>query len=139
LLELPIPTNCFLPFTMIRTGGALLIAILRFSDVNTLKTKMKTFHFLYNIKTPLLPHRSLRSFFDDGDDSDVDDGGVWWSVRICTQRYNAYKYHWSEKRLPVILEVNFASLDQVDPSTRRTLCSYDYKDIEGLAMVSVST
>jgi len=37
--------------------------------------------------------------------------------------------------VPVILEVNYASLDQVDPATRQTLCSYDYKDIEGFAVV----
>ena len=57
------------------------------------------------------------------------------SVYICIQRFNAYKYHWSDKRVAVILEVNTASLDQVDPATRRTLCSYDYKDIEGFAVV----
>jgi len=62
-------------------------------------------------------------------------------VRVCihlyvfVQRFNAYKYHWSDKRVPVILEVNTASLDQVDPATRRTMCSYDYKDIEGFAVV----
>ena len=56
-------------------------------------------------------------------------------VSICTQRFNAYKYHWSDKQVPVILEVNAASVDQVDPATRRTLCSYSYKDIEGFAVV----
>jgi len=56
-------------------------------------------------------------------------------VYISMQRFNAYKYHWSDKRVAVILEVNPASLDQVDPATRRTLCSYDYKDIEGFAVV----
>ena len=52
------------------------------------------------------------------------------------QRYNAYKYHWSENRVPTILEVNQGSLDQRDPHTNRLLCSYDYKDMEGLAIVS---
>ena len=56
-------------------------------------------------------------------------------MHMCLQRFNAYKYHWSDKRVPVILEVNPASLDQVDPATRRTICSYDYKDIEGFAVV----
>lgn len=55
---------------------------------------------------------------------------------MSAKRYNAYKYHWSDNRLPVILEVNQGSLDQVDPATNRTLCSYDYKDMEGVALVS---
>ena len=52
------------------------------------------------------------------------------------QRFNAYKYHWSDNRVPVILVVNPGSLDQVDPHSNRLLCSYDYKDLEGLALVS---
>ncbi|XP_064598102.1 dnaJ homolog subfamily C member 13-like isoform X2 [Liolophura sinensis] len=52
------------------------------------------------------------------------------------KRFNAYKHHWSENRVPVILEVTPASLNQVDPSSNRVLCSYDYKDMEGLAQVS---
>ena len=51
------------------------------------------------------------------------------------QRYNAYKHHWSDSRIPVILEVCPCSLDQLDPSTGQRLCSYDYKDMEGLAQV----
>ncbi|XP_074640124.1 dnaJ homolog subfamily C member 13-like isoform X2 [Tubulanus polymorphus] len=53
-----------------------------------------------------------------------------------SKRYNSYKFHWSETRVPVILEVNQGSLDQIDPSTGRLLCSYDYKDMEGLTQVS---
>lgn len=51
------------------------------------------------------------------------------------QRFNAYKYHWSDNRVPVILEVNQGSLDQLDGTDRRLLCSYDYKDLEGLTQV----
>ena len=51
------------------------------------------------------------------------------------RRFNAYKYHWSENRVPVILEVNQGSLDQIDPTSNRVLCSYSYKDMEGLTLV----
>ncbi|GAB1606314.1 dnaJ homolog subfamily C member 13-like isoform X2 [Argonauta hians] len=52
------------------------------------------------------------------------------------KRFNAFKYHWSETRVTVILEVNSASLDQLDPVTNRLLASYDYKDMEGLTLMS---
>ena len=51
------------------------------------------------------------------------------------RRFNAYKYHWSENRVPVILEVNQGSLEQIDPTSNRVLCSYSYKDMEGLTLV----
>ncbi|KXJ09717.1 DnaJ-like subfamily C member 13 [Exaiptasia diaphana] len=71
-------------------------------------------------------------------------------------KFNAYKYHWSDNRVPVVLVsmtfqivefldlfyavlasiVTACSLDQVDSRTQKKLCSYDYKDIEGIAMVS---
>lgn len=51
------------------------------------------------------------------------------------QRFSAYKYHWSESKVPVVLSVNAASLDQIDQATGRTLCSYDYKDMEGVVTV----
>ena len=35
----------------------------------------------------------------------------------------------------MILEVNQGSLDQIDPATNKILCSYDYKDMEGLIQV----
>ncbi len=38
----------------------------------------------------------------------------------------------------MILAVNQGSLDQVDPASNRVLCSYDYKDMEGLTQVSVA-
>ena len=54
----------------------------------------------------------------------------------CSQRYNAYKYHWSDTRLPIVLEVSQGSLDQIDPTSNRLLASYDYKDMEGIAAVN---
>lgn len=51
-------------------------------------------------------------------------------------RFNAFKYHWSDTRLPVVLEVTPCSLDQIDPTTSEKLCSYDYKEIEGVVQVS---
>ncbi|KAF7993906.1 hypothetical protein HCN44_011175 [Aphidius gifuensis] len=47
-------------------------------------------------------------------------------------RYPAYKHHWSDTRLPVVLEVTPYSLDQLDPATNLLLASYFYKDIEGI-------
>lgn len=38
--------------------------------------------------------------------------------------------------MPVILEVSQGSLDQIDATTSRVLCSYDYKDIEGMRQVN---
>ena len=49
------------------------------------------------------------------------------------QRYQAYKHHWSDTRLPVVLEVTPYSLDQLDPATNMPLASYYFKDFEGLA------
>ncbi|VEN42457.1 unnamed protein product [Callosobruchus maculatus] len=51
-------------------------------------------------------------------------------------RYQAYKHHWSDIRLPVILEVTWYSLDQLDPATNKVLASYYFKDIEGIRPVS---
>ncbi|XP_012235865.1 dnaJ homolog subfamily C member 13 isoform X2 [Linepithema humile] len=47
-------------------------------------------------------------------------------------RYQAYKHHWSDTRLPVVLEITSYSLDQLDPATNMVLASYCYKDFEGL-------
>ncbi|WAR09956.1 DJC13-like protein [Mya arenaria] len=49
------------------------------------------------------------------------------------KRFNARKHHWSDSRVPVTLEVSQSSLNQVDGSGK-VLCSYDYKDMEGLAL-----
>ncbi|XP_031784415.1 dnaJ homolog subfamily C member 13 isoform X2 [Nasonia vitripennis] len=50
-------------------------------------------------------------------------------------RFPAYKHHWSDTRLPVVLEVTPYSLDQLDPATNMVLASYYYKDFEGLVTV----
>ncbi|GFG28396.1 hypothetical protein Cfor_00863 [Coptotermes formosanus] len=50
-------------------------------------------------------------------------------------KYHAYKHHWSDTRLPVMLEVTPCSLNQLDLATNHILASYYYKDIEGMAEV----
>ncbi|KAK6166630.1 hypothetical protein SNE40_023278 [Patella caerulea] len=57
-------------------------------------------------------------------------------VNTTTKRFNAYKLHWSDNRVPLILEINHGSLDQIDPASNKVICSYDYKDIEGLVQIS---
>lgn len=52
------------------------------------------------------------------------------------QKFNAFKFHWSETRLPVVLEINQGSLDQKDPTSGQILASYHYKDIQGIVTVS---
>ncbi|XP_035660587.1 dnaJ homolog subfamily C member 13-like isoform X3 [Branchiostoma floridae] len=52
------------------------------------------------------------------------------------KRFNAYKHHWSDNRVQILLEVTAGSLNQVDPATNKVLCSYDYKDMEGVIEVS---
>lgn len=52
------------------------------------------------------------------------------------QRYQAYKHHWSDIRLPTVLEITPYSLDQLDPATNKVLASYYYKDFEGICTVS---
>lgn len=54
------------------------------------------------------------------------------------QCYSGFKYHWSETRLPVVLEVTPASLDQLDPTSHKVVASYSYKDIEAIADVEQS-
>ncbi|XP_054738081.1 dnaJ homolog subfamily C member 13 [Anastrepha obliqua] len=53
-----------------------------------------------------------------------------------SQRFPAYKYHWSGISLPTMLEVTPCSLDQLDPTTNEVLTSYMYKDIEGIIGIS---
>ncbi|XP_014205201.1 dnaJ homolog subfamily C member 13 isoform X1 [Copidosoma floridanum] len=50
-------------------------------------------------------------------------------------RFQAYKHHWSDTRLPVVLEITPYSLDQLDPATNMVLASYCYMDFEGLVTV----
>ncbi|OQV17800.1 DnaJ-like protein subfamily C member 13 [Hypsibius exemplaris] len=51
-------------------------------------------------------------------------------------RYNAFKHHWSDKRVPVVLEVGYSGLIQHDQMTGTILTSYDYRDIAAIALVS---
>lgn len=51
-------------------------------------------------------------------------------------RYEAFKYHWSETKLPVMLEVTPFSLDQLDITTTQILASYCFKDIKSIQEVS---
>jgi DnaJ family protein C protein 13 len=51
-------------------------------------------------------------------------------------RYHAYKHHWSDVRLPIVLEVTPYSLDQLDPATNHVLASYCFKDFEGICTIS---
>ncbi|KAL8616890.1 hypothetical protein ACOMHN_041809 [Nucella lapillus] len=57
-------------------------------------------------------------------------------ARQTARRFTAYKVHWSESRVAVILEVTQGSLDQIDPNSNTLLSSYCYKDMEGLTLVS---
>ncbi|XP_078489054.1 dnaJ homolog subfamily C member 13 [Ciona intestinalis] len=52
------------------------------------------------------------------------------------QRFNAMKHHWTDTRLPVVLEVGAGGLHQIEASTKAILSSYDYKNIEGFTEVS---
>ncbi|CAF3421421.1 unnamed protein product [Rotaria sp. Silwood1] len=45
---------------------------------------------------------------------------------------HATKIHWSSQRLPVLLRIQSHCIDQIDATTNRYLCSYEYKDIEQL-------
>ncbi|KAM8967651.1 dnaJ homolog subfamily C member 13 isoform 1-T1 [Pelodytes ibericus] len=56
--------------------------------------------------------------------------------KIMGRRYNCYKHHWSDTRKLVTLEVTPGGIDQIDTTTNRLLCSYDYRNIEGFAEVS---
>ncbi|KAM3822189.1 dnaJ homolog subfamily C member 13 isoform 2-T4 [Vipera latastei] len=56
--------------------------------------------------------------------------------KITGRRYNSYKHHWSDSRKPVILEVTPGGFDQINPTTNKILCSYDYRYIEGFVDLS---
>lgn len=51
-------------------------------------------------------------------------------------RYHAYKHHWSDTRLPVLLEVSPYSLNQLDPANNNILATYPFMDFEGICAVS---
>nr|XP_024215378.1 dnaJ homolog subfamily C member 13 [Halyomorpha halys] len=51
-------------------------------------------------------------------------------------RYEALKHHWSGTRLPILLDITPATLNQLDTATNVILASYLYKDIEAIYDVS---
>lgn len=55
---------------------------------------------------------------------------------IPSQKYEAFKYHWSGTRLPVQIEVTPISVDQLDTATAQVLASYCFKDILSIQMIS---
>ncbi|XP_065077705.1 dnaJ homolog subfamily C member 13 isoform X2 [Ochlerotatus camptorhynchus] len=51
---------------------------------------------------------------------------------LVSQKFDAFKHHWSGTTLPAVLEVTPSSLDQLDPTTNTVLASYNYKDIDNI-------
>lgn len=51
------------------------------------------------------------------------------------QRCQSYKHHWSDTKLPVLLEVTPSALNQLDMATNVVLASYKYIDIQGFSEV----
>lgn len=50
--------------------------------------------------------------------------------------YKAFKHHWSDNRVPVLLEVGQGCVEQKDPASGNVIASYSFKDIEQLIPVS---
>lgn len=51
-------------------------------------------------------------------------------------RYNCYKFHWSERKVQVILEIGFGGIAQYNPGTGNLITSYLFKDVDGLVIMS---
>lgn len=64
-----------------------------------------------------------REFFDVGN-------------KVKTSRFNCAKHHWSERRVPIVLEVDISCVSQINQLNNKVLASYDYKDISYLANVA---
>ena len=64
------------------------------------------------------------------------------NIEICIQTllnlksFTAYKQHWSETKIKVVLEVTPACIYQRETSTNKLLGYYDYKDIDYITNVS---
>ncbi|KAK9497827.1 hypothetical protein O3M35_003746 [Rhynocoris fuscipes] len=56
--------------------------------------------------------------------------------QVQVKRYEGKKLHWSGTHLPVLLDVGYTSLLQLDTATGHTLATYNYKDIDSLIDVS---
>lgn len=94
---------------------------------------------------------SFNSVFDDNESShekigsqnsiffrmiEAPDEIIFHFIIIFSQRYEAFKHHWSETKLPVMLEITPFSLDQLDITTAQVLASYCYKDIKAIQDIS---
>ena len=61
-------------------------------------------------------------------------------VKYCNEkqdcaRYEAFKYHWSGTKLPVLLEVNQYGIIQLEPTTTQPLAVYPFHSLEGISTV----
>ncbi|TRY98042.1 hypothetical protein DNTS_004430 [Danionella cerebrum] len=56
--------------------------------------------------------------------------------KITGRRYECVKQHWSECGRSVSLEVTPAGIDQLDRRTGVRICTYEYRSIEGFALIS---
>lgn len=54
-------------------------------------------------------------------------------------KFDAYKHHWSNVKLPVILEVNCYGILQLEPTTKQQLAVYPFYEIEGITTVNDSS
>ncbi|KAL4623419.1 hypothetical protein GN956_G19211 [Arapaima gigas] len=84
--------------------------------------KSETLRFSTDHRTELLTEAlRFRADFSEG--------------KVTGKRYNCYKQHWSDSRMPVVLEITPGGINQFDHHTNRLLCSYDYRFIEGFVDV----
>lgn len=71
-----------------------------------------------------------------------EEGKVCLYIRFCWcclfQKFTGYKHDWSDRRVPVILQLSAASLEQVD-NRQVVIASYKYKDIRQIIKVNPAT
>lgn len=91
----------------------------------TRKRKSDTMKFSSEYRTEILCNAlSFRQqFFDIGN-------------RVRPAQYSCTKHHWSERKLPVCLEVDVHAVNQISAKTRQCVANYVYSDIDYLAIVS---
>ena len=53
-----------------------------------------------------------------------------------SQKFTAFKHHWSERKVGLILEVGVCGIQQIDPIKQSVVTTYYYKDIDNLILVS---
>ena len=56
--------------------------------------------------------------------------------RIAIHRYDCFKYSWSEKLIPVTIEIDLHGINQINPTTGRFLTSYFFSDIVFLILLN---